>query len=101
MNRLMAAVSTLCVLGALGVAWLAAAQQPGQRMERGAPGRERVPAREAIWPQRQGQSLAPGQAQQGQDDHGPGGRMSPEERRQLRRDISAHGHDIYRERQGQ
>jgi len=93
MKRLVATVLTLCALCA---AWPAAAQQPGPRGERmarpegaagGAPARERMrpPAREAAWPQRTGQ-----------EDHG--GRMSPEERRQLRRDINAHGRDIYRER---
>ena len=97
MNRLVATVLTLCALCA---AWPAAAQQqgPGPRMARpdggAAPSRERVrpPVREATWPQR------PHRAE-GQEE--PGGGMSPEERRQLRRDINSHGRDIYREPKGQ
>lgn len=103
MKRLLATVFALCMLC---TAWPAAAQQPGSRGERMArpeggtgpgPARERVrpPAREAAWPQRP-------QRAEGQDEHGgTGGRMSPEERRQLRRDISSHGRDIYREPRGQ
>jgi len=86
----------LCMLCAAGPV----AAEPGQRGERmarpeSAPGaassRERLrpPARDAAWPQRQRRA-------EGQEEHGSG-RMSPEERRQLRRDISAHGRDIYRE----
>jgi len=94
MKRLLASAFATCMLCA---AVPAAAEPPGPRGERmarpegAAPARERLrpPAREASWPQRQ--RRAEGQEEQG------GGRMSPEERRQLRRDISAHGRDIYRE----
>lgn len=96
MKRLMATTFAVCVFCAAGPV----AAEPGARGERMArpegatgamPARERVrpPARDANWPQRQ-------RRVEGQEDHG--GRMSPEERRQLRRDISAHGRDIYRER---
>lgn len=96
MKRLMATTFALCMLCAAGPA----AAEPGQRGERmarpegataAAPARERLrpPAREAAWPQRQ-------RRVEGQEEHGSG-RMSPEERRQLRRDISSHGRDIYRE----
>lgn len=82
--------------GLLQAAWPAAAQQPpGQppfgrpdrqdRQDRG--DRERPPARDAAWP--------------GRDGHdGQGGRMSPQEREQLRRDINSHGRDIYRQDRG-
>src|SRR4051812_34932215 len=74
----------------------AAAQQPPGPVGRDRPERqerqdaprdrgERPPPREAAWP--------------GADGHG-GGRLSPQEREQLRRDINAHGRDIYRRDQG-
>jgi len=96
MKRLLATTFALCVLCLAGPA----AAEPGSRGERAArpdgssgaaPARERMrpPARDAAWPQRQRRA-------EGQEDHGSG-RMSPEERRQLRRDISVHGRDIYRE----
>jgi hypothetical protein len=69
----------------------AAAQQPPgpnsrERPDRTERDRERPPGREAVWPTRGGQ-----------DGHG---RMSPQEREQLRRDINTHGRDIYRQDRG-
>lgn len=91
-----AALAALLMTGVLE----AAAQQPGRPF--GPPGRggegrfsgfdpgrgEPQRARDAVWPQRPPEE-GPGGA------FGPG-RMSPEERQQLRRDINAHGRDIYR-----
>ena len=70
----------------------AAAQhaQSGRGMGRGAPGRptppQQVPARDATWQNREANRDA---------------RMTPEQRRQLRRDVHDHGRDIYRDRTGQ
>jgi len=76
----------------LAAAWPAAAQQPERQRGRAEALREemhaRPPARTAEWPSR---------ADHG--EHGDG-RMTPEERRQLRRDINAHGRELYRERRG-
>jgi len=59
-------------------------QQGGRGIGRGAPGRptppQQVPAR---------------------DTTNRDARMTPEQRRQLRRDVHDHGRDIYRERKGQ
>jgi hypothetical protein len=68
-------------------------QRPGRGMQPAGPARqapppERQPSRDPGWQNRQ----AP------QPQHG---RMSDEDRRQLRRDISDHGRDIYRDRSGQ
>jgi hypothetical protein len=64
-------------------------QPPGPRFARPAPARpappQQIPARDA----------GPQQAHPQRDP-----RMSPEERRQLRRDVHDHGRDIYRERGG-
>lgn len=96
-------VATLAALTLMITAFEAAAQQPGRPFGPGPGGRgnpdgrfqgfdggrgEPQRAREAVWPQR-GMD-GPG------GPHGPG-RMSPEERQQLRRDIDAHGRDIYRQ----
>jgi hypothetical protein len=69
-------------------------QRPGRGAQKPAPQQQRpmMPPserpRDANWRERQQQ----------RQDHG---RMNDEERRQLRRDISDHGRDIYGERQGQ
>ena len=67
----------------------ATAQQGGKRMGPGGPGRDmppqQVPVRDADLQQR--------------DAHREG-RMTPEQRRQLRRDVHDHGRDIYRDRPG-
>ena len=71
------------------MAWPAVAQQPPRgpfERDRQEAGRNRPPAREAVWP-----------ARDGHDGHG---RMSREERQQLRRDIDSHGRDIYRQDKG-
>ncbi len=77
---------SLLALSLLMAGWPAVAQQPGgRRFEHGGPGPhqgpmpQRPPLREASMPAR-----------------APEGRMSPEERQQLRRDINNHGRDIYR-----
>ncbi len=89
------AALTVALLALLAVSWPAEAQQrPMRRAERAqvnqdsaAQGRQalqrgqRPPARQAV---------APNNLNYGQ--------MSPEERRQLRRDIEQHGRDLYRER---
>ena len=87
---------TLIALGAavlILLASLPAAAQQGQGgrgIERGAPGRptppQQVPARDGTWQHR---------------DATRDSRMSPEQRRQLRRDVHDHGRDIYRDRSGQ
>lgn len=70
--------------------WPATAQQPGSPEERDRQqiGRDRPPSRDAVWRARHGQ------------DEQEGGRMSREERKQLRRDINSHGRDIYRQDRG-
>jgi hypothetical protein len=82
MKRLliMASIATL-----LATAWPGHAQQPppggGRRMDppaRPMPPPQREPARDAQDPRR--------------------GQLSPEERRELRRDIGNHGRDVYRDR---
>jgi hypothetical protein len=84
----------LIALGAVALILLtalpAAAQhgQGGRGIGRGAPGRptppQQVPARDVA-----GQNAS------------RDARMTPEQRRQLRRDVHDHGRDIYRERTGQ
>jgi len=85
MKRLVAAALAAFLLIALPSV---AQQRERESFDRQEAGRERQrpPAREAAWPGRH--------AQEGRD----GGRMSPEERQQLRRDINSHGRDIYRDR---
>lgn len=68
---------------------LATAQQGGKRLGPGGPERQmapkQVPVRDAEWQQRDLQHDK---------------RMTPEQRRQLRRDVHNHGRDIYRDRSG-
>lgn len=98
MKRMVAAILAAFLM-TMGMVQGAAAQEPPRRPHdrfdregRGDGSREgmpgRPPGREAVW---QGSPHGP-------DGHGGNGRMSPEERQQLRRDISSHGRDIYRER---
>lgn len=101
MKRMLVAI--LAALSLSMLAFGALAQQPGRPFGPGPGGRQGAPdgrfqgfdggrgehrPREAVWPQRAVDG--PG------GPHGPG-RMSPEERQQLRRDIDAHGRDIYRQ----
>jgi hypothetical protein len=90
-------VRFLIALGGVALILLAslpaAAQQQaqgGRGVGRGAPGRptppQQVPARDAAWQNREANRDA---------------RMTPEQRRQLRRDVHEHGRDIYRDRSGQ
>ena len=76
---------------ALMVAWPAAAQHPpgpgGRRMQP-------PPAQRQFQPPPQRQFQPPGR-ESGSDDRR--GRMTPEERQQLRRDINQHGREVYRE----
>ena len=99
MKRMVAAILAAFLM-TVGMIQSAAAQEPPRRPHdrfdregRGDGSREgmpgRPPGREAVWQ---------GAPHQGQDGPGGPGRMSPEERQQLRRDISSHGRDIYRER---
>lgn len=89
MKRMAAAVMVALMM--VVMVWPAAAQQPtGVPFDRDqhAAGRDRdrPPTREASWP--------------GRDSHDGHGRMSREERQQLRRDINSHGRDIYRQDKG-
>lgn len=93
MKRMVAAVLAAVLMMALGAVAQEPPRRPYDRFDRdgrgdGGPGAGRPPAREAAWPGPHGSEGGPG-------GHG---RMSPEERKQLRRDINAHGRDIYRER---
>lgn len=98
MKRMVAAIlaAFLMVVLAQGAAAQEAPRRPHDRFDREGRGdgsREgmhgRPPGREAVWQ---------GAPHQGQDNHASHGRMSPEERQQLRRDINSHGRDIYRDR---
>jgi hypothetical protein len=68
-------------------------QPPGPRFAR--PGPAPVPARPAPPQQIPARDAGPHNAIPQRDPH-----MSPEERRQLRRDVHDHGRDIYRDRGG-
>ncbi len=78
----------LILLAALPAAAQQAQSQGGRGMGRGAPGRptppQQVPARDTT-----------------NRDANRDARMTPEQRRQLRRDVHDHGRDIYRDRAGQ
>jgi hypothetical protein len=76
----------------LAAVWPAWAQQgPGPQGRRGM---DRPMPQHPMPPPDRGWQGRPGDAQ---GEHRRGPMMSPEERRQLRRDISNHGRDIYRE----
>lgn len=69
----------------------AMSQHGGKRLGQGGPSRPgppppQMPARDAGWQKR---------------DANRDARMTPEQRRQLRRDVQDHGRDIYRDRSGQ
>ena len=91
MKRMAAGVMVALMMMVLPAA---AQQPPGAPFDRDrhAAGRDRMPGpsgpptREASWP--------------GRDGHDGHGRMSREERQQLRRDIDSHGRDIYRRDKG-
>jgi hypothetical protein len=93
MKAMKGVLAGVLALNLLVFGWPAAAQPDdgrrerfGERPEQSRPEPQR-PHREAVWPTR--------------DAHDQGhGRMSPEERRQLRRDINSHGRDIYRQDRG-
>jgi hypothetical protein len=89
----------LTVLLALAVSGSALAQHQG-RGGRGQQQQQPPPqqAQRPVMPPSQGARDASFRRQQGQPQRG---RMSDEERQQLRRDISDHGRDIYTDRQGQ
>ena len=82
------------VLGGIAVILLASfpamSQQGGKRLGQGGPSRppppQQAPVRDAGWQKR---------------DANRDARMTPEQRRQLRRDVHDHGRDIYRDRSGQ
>ena len=83
------------LIGSLGILVLLAsspalAQKGGKRMEPGGPPGRHMP------PQ---QVPASDVAPQHRDAHLEG-RMTPEQRRQLRRDVHNHGRELYRERAG-
>jgi hypothetical protein len=86
---------TAGLAAALAAAWPSAAQQgppPGRRAaDRPQPMRPQPPPPQ----QQQQQREFPGR--EAQDPRRAG--MTPDERRQLRRDITDHGHDVYRDRQ--
>jgi len=89
-------VKSLVVLGGIVLILLAslpatAQHDPGgRRFGQGGPGRpappQQVPARDTSWQQNR--------------DSNREARMTPEQRRQLRRDVHDHGRDIYRDRSG-
>jgi len=78
----------LILLASLPAAAQQGQGQGGRGMGRGAPGRptppQQVPARDTT-----------------NRDANRDARMTPEQRRQLRRDVHDHGRDIYRDRTGQ
>jgi hypothetical protein len=89
MNRLLIIA---CMATLLAAAWPGHAQQPppgGGRRGMEQPMRPMPPQREQTPPQRDFQG-GPQDPRRGQ--------MSPDERRQLRRDIGDHGRDVYRDR---
>ncbi|OHC67230.1 MAG: hypothetical protein A2045_15460 [Rhodocyclales bacterium GWA2_65_20] len=80
----------IAVAAALAAAMPACAQQPAQRQM--PPWQGRGDNERPFPPQRQDQS-SPDMQRQGLQHHG---RMSPEERRQLRHDINEAGRELYR-----
>lgn len=85
----------ITMLGVLLAAALPAWAQQGSGAQ-GRRGMERPPTQQPMPPADRG-----GQARKGDDQGGARrGQLSPEERQQLRRDISDHGRDIYRDPRG-
>ena len=83
------------------VAMLLVSALPGYAQQGGG-GRRGMdrPLRQAPPPQREQQQMPPRDFRNDRDAQDPRrGQLSPEERRQLRRDISDHGRDVYRDRQ--
>lgn len=75
------------------VLWLLAAEASAQGPHRPPPGRGGGGPQRMMAAEQRPQPLAP------RDDQGAGGgRMSPEERRQLRRDVHEAGRDLYSDR---
>ena len=91
--------ATLALL--LALVWTGAAFAQHNAQGRGRSAAQKQPqqtAQRPVMPPSQGPRDA---AYRRQQQQGQGGRMSDEERQQLRRDISDHGRDIYTDRQGQ
>ena len=87
------------LLAALAVPGLASAQHQGGRGGgRGGAAQKQQQVQRPIMPPAQGAREATYRQTTPQQQRG---RMSDEERRQLKRDISDHGRDIYQDRQGQ
>jgi hypothetical protein len=87
----------LAVLLALALSGPALAQHQGRggRGQQQQQKQQEQQAQRPVMPPSQGAREAAFRRQQGQQQRG---RMSDEERQQLRRDISDHGRDIYRDR---
>lgn len=89
MKRLLVLVGMLCTLVA---AYPASADRDDNRRDQRYERSERRDSGRGEW--RDGRNNREQAAERGSR----GGRMSPDERRQLRRDIENHGRDVYRER---
>lgn len=87
------AVAVLGMAAMLALSWPAAAQPPGGRPFKGPPEGERPRGPEGM-PHRHARDG--GEREQRWERHR---RLSPEERRALRRDISEHGRELYRPRE--
>lgn len=82
------------------IATLLVSAVPGYAQQGGGGGRRGMdrPMRQAPPPQRE--QMPPRDSRNDRDAQDPRrGQLSPEERRQLRRDIGDHGRDVYRDRQ--
>ncbi len=89
----------LAILLALVLSGPALAQHEGRGRGGQQQKQQQQQAQRPMMPPSQGPREASFRERQAQRQ--PGNRMSDEERRQLRRDISDHGRDIYTDRQGQ
>lgn len=87
------------LLLALAVPGLASAQHQGRPGRGGQQQQKQQGAQRPVMPPSERPREATFRERQQQQQ--PHGRMSDEERQQLRRDISDHGRDIYRDRSGQ
>jgi hypothetical protein len=100
-RRALRQAASIGLLVALAVPGLASAQHPGRGGRGGQQQQQQQQQQSAqhpMAPPSQGAREANFRRQQAQPQRG---RMSDEERQQLRRDISDHGRDIYTDRQGQ